>query len=120
MQVFCGFFQIKTLLVRIFCLLRFVFFLAHIIQLISRSSLGHLGFKAFYVSPKLARRTYSLTVHRTLRGAAIPLHAHRLVGIISQWPPLSGPTRRRMPTDCNFAIVFATARREISNLSAIS
>ena|GEM_PF-4994152 len=42
-------------------------------------SLGHLGFKAFYVSPKLARRTYSLTVHRTLRGAAIPLHARRSV-----------------------------------------
>ena len=46
---------------------------------VPRLSLGHLGFKAFYVSPKLARRTYSLPVHRTLRGAAIPLHAHRSV-----------------------------------------
>ena len=42
------------------------------------------------------------------------------VEIISQYPPLSGPTRRRMPADRNFAIAFATARREISNLSAIS
>ncbi len=34
----------------------FLIILTHIIQLISHSSLGHLGFKAFYVSPKLARR----------------------------------------------------------------
>jgi hypothetical protein len=57
-----------------------------LIVLIFYLSLGHLGFKAFlfhmrandyyYVSLKLARRTYSLTVHRTLRGAAISLHAH--------------------------------------------
>lgn len=26
---------------------------------------------------------------------------------------LTGPTRRRMPSACNFAIVFAIARREI-------
>ena len=41
-------------------------------------------------------------------------------GIISQWPPLSGPTRRRKPSACNFAIAFAIARREIPIVSAIS
>ena len=29
---------------------------------------------------KLARRTYFLTVHRTLCGAPVPLHGHRSVG----------------------------------------
>ena len=46
--------------------------------------LGHLGFKAFYVSPKLARRTDSFECPLEILGAAISLHALRSVVIISR------------------------------------
>lgn len=45
---------------------------------------------------------------------------HRSMGIISQWPPLSGPTRRRMPASRNLWIARVTFLRSMPILSAIS
>ena len=49
-----------------------------------------------------------------------PRSAHRSAGIISQCPPLSGPTRRRMPAPRNLWIARVTFLRSMPILSAIS
>ncbi len=93
---------------------------------VSYEPVNHFPQKAARLSPpskscitNLSSIVYTLhctlyTKHHT------PNSTHRSVEIISQRPPLSGPTRHRMPADCNFAIALATARREIPKLSAIA
>ena len=60
----------------------------------------------------------SVTVCHSFISLSSP--AQWAVGIISQWPPLSGPTRRMIPASRNLRIARVTFLRSMPILSAIS